>query len=72
MEDKPAGKLTSNNPTVESPKKVFNPIGTESQWSFGWNNGSKDIFNRPNNSKGTLSHYPGFNNYHNQSSIVLG
>ena len=47
MEDKPAGKLTSNSPSVESPKKVLNPIGTESQWSLGWNNGSKDIFNRP-------------------------
>lgn len=53
MEDKPAGKLTTTNPPVDSPKKVFNPIGTESQWSLGWNNGSKDVFNRPNNSKGT-------------------
>jgi len=72
MEDLPAGKLTTSNPPVDSPKKVFNPIGTESQWSLGWNSGSKDIFNRPNNSKGTHWHYQGFNSYHNQSSIVLG
>ena len=57
MEDKPAGKITPNNPPVDSPKKVFNPIGTESQWSLGWNNGNKDVFNRPNNSKGKNSTY---------------
>lgn len=54
MEDKPAGKNTPNNPPIDSPsKRVHNPIGIESQWSLGWNNGGKDIFNRPNNSKGT-------------------
>lgn len=54
MEDKPAGKQTPNNPPVDSPtKKAHNPIGIESQWSLGWNGGSKDIFNRPNSSKGT-------------------
>jgi len=53
MEDKPAGKVTPTNPPVDSPKKASNPIGIESQWSLGWNGGTKDIFNRPNNSKGT-------------------
>lgn len=72
MEEKPAGKITPSNPPVDSPKKVFNPIGTQSQWSLGWNNGSKDIFNRANNSKGTHQNYSGFNAYHNQSSIILG
>lgn len=52
MEDKFAGKQTPSNPPVDSPKKVFNPIGTQSQWSLGWNTGSKDIFNKPNSSKG--------------------
>lgn len=72
MEDKPAGRITPNNPPMDSPKKVFNPIATESQWSLGWNNGSKDIFNRSNNSKGTSTVIKGFNAYHNQSSIVFG
>ena len=37
---------------MESPKKASNPIGIESQWSLGWQGNSKDVFNRPNNSKG--------------------
>ncbi len=28
MEDKPAGKITPNNPPVDSPKKVYNPIAS--------------------------------------------
>lgn len=53
MEERPAGKVTSTNTAVmDSPKKVSNPIGTQSQWSFGWQGNNKDVFNRPNNSKG--------------------
>lgn len=56
MEDRPAGKVTSTNTApVESPKKVSNPIGTQSQWSFGWQGNTKEVFNRPNNSKGNAS-----------------
>lgn len=56
MEERPAGKVTSTNTAVmDSPKKVSNPIGTQSQWSFGWQGNNKDVVNRPNNSKGNGS-----------------
>lgn len=50
MEDIPAGKSSVEIP---SPKKVSNPIGTQSQWSFGWQGNEKSVFNRANDSKGT-------------------
>jgi hypothetical protein len=54
MEDIPAGKLTQSTSEIPTPKKVFNPLGSESQWSLGWQKGSeKTIFNQPNNSKGS-------------------
>ena len=55
MEDIPAGKVTSSANEVPSPKKSYNPIGTSSQWSFGWQGNEKPVFNRPNNSKGRTS-----------------
>lgn len=36
MEDIPAGKSTQSPAEIPSPKKVHNPIGNDSQWSFGW------------------------------------
>lgn len=51
MEDSPAGKKTNTNNFVESPKKTT--VTNQSQWSFGWQPGTRDVFNRPNNSKGT-------------------
>lgn len=54
-EDRPAGKVTASNAVVDSPKKAFNPIGSQSQWSFGWQGGSKDTSNQANNSKGMFS-----------------
>ena len=56
MEDSPAGKKTTGNSFVESPKKTVNTVTNQSQWSFGWNANTKDAFNRPNNSKGTSPH----------------
>lgn len=50
MEDTPAGKSSNEIP---SPKKVSNPIGTQSQWSFGWQSNDRPVFNRANDSKGT-------------------
>ena len=70
MEDSPAGRKTAVNEFKESPKKTT-PTN-QSQWSFGWQPGTKDVVNRPNNSKGTFSIHSGFNSYHNQSSILLG
>ena len=55
MEDSPAGKKTVGNSFVESPKKTVNTATNQSQWSFGWNANTKDVYNRPNNSKGTSS-----------------
>lgn len=55
MEDIPAGKMTQSATSFPSPKKVHNPIGSESQWSFGWQGGEKNVFNRANNSKGAYS-----------------
>lgn len=55
MEDSPAGKKTSGNTFVESPKKVIHGTTNSSQWSFGWNGNAKDVYNRPNNSKGNAS-----------------
>jgi hypothetical protein len=49
MEEIPAGKCSNE---VPSPKKVSNPIGSQSQWSFGWQGNDKPVFNRPNDSKG--------------------
>ena len=72
MEDSPAGKKTSGNSFVESPKKVIHTTTNQSQWSFGWNANTKDAYNRPNNSKGTNALHSGFNLYHNSSSILLG
>lgn len=73
MDNIPAGKVTSGGDSGQpSPKKTFNPIGTESQWSFGWQGNNKDIFNGSNNSKGNSSSSQGFNLYHNTSSIVFG
>jgi hypothetical protein len=54
MEEGPAGKKTAGNSFVESPKKTVNTATNQSQWSFGWNGGAKDSWNRPNSSKGTL------------------
>lgn len=51
MEDIPAGKSSIE---VPSPKKVSNPIGTQSQWSFGWQANDRPVFNRANDSKGTF------------------
>jgi hypothetical protein len=51
---------------------VFNPIASESQWSFGWQGNTKDVVNKPNSSKSMNNTHTGFNLYHNQSSIVLG
>ena len=72
MEDSPAGKKTSGNTFVESPKKT--PVGTtnKSTWSFGWDGGNKPASNNANKSNGNLMFYSGFNLYHNQSSILLG
>ena len=54
MEDIPAGRSTKNvDFEIPSPKKVYNPIGNDSQWSFGWQGNEKSSFNRANNSKGT-------------------
>lgn len=72
MEDSPAGKKTSGNTFVESPKKTPNPVTNQSQWSFGWQANNKDAYNRANNSKGTSPSILGFNLYHNSSSILLG
>lgn len=36
MEDIPAGKSTQSPAEIPSPKKIHNPIGNDSQWSFGW------------------------------------
>jgi len=48
MEDQPAaGQLASNNSFVSSPTKHTNPIGTQSNWSFGWQNNSKNESNHP-------------------------
>lgn len=55
MEDSPAGKKTAGNSFVESPKKTVNTGTNQSQWSFGWNANTKDVYNRPNNSKGISS-----------------
>lgn len=52
MEDSPAGRKTAANEFKESPKKTT--VTNQSQWSFGWQPGTKDVVNRPNNSKGTL------------------
>ncbi len=51
MEDIPAGKLTKTYSDLPTPKKANNPIGIESQWSFGWQGGEKNIFNKSNSSK---------------------
>ena len=51
MEDTPAGKLTKSFTELPTPKKANNPIGIESQWSFGWQGGEKNIFNKSNSSK---------------------
>ena len=53
MEDIPAGKSTQSPAEIPSPKKAHNPIGNNSQWSFGWGGNEKNSFNRGNNSKGT-------------------
>jgi len=54
MDFQAAGQL-SNSQVISSPtKKVYNPIGTDSQWSFGWNSNNKDVFNRPQSSKSYL------------------
>lgn len=55
MEDIPAGKVSTSTNEMPSPKKTYNPIGTASQWSFGWQGNEKPVFNRPNNSKGRRS-----------------
>jgi len=52
MEDIPAGKSTQSPAEIPSPKKVHNPIGNDSQWSFGWGGNDKNSINRANNSKG--------------------
>ena len=52
MDEIPAGKVTPTVP-MDSPKKN-NPIASQSQWSFGWQGGAKDTYNKPNNSKGTI------------------
>lgn len=57
MEDIPAGKLTKSFIELPTPKKS-NPIGIESQWSFGWQGGEKNIFNKSNSSKSNT--YPYF------------
>ena len=57
---------------IESPKKVFNPIGTQSQWSLGWQGNTSDIFNKSQMAKSKLIINLGVSNYHNQSSILLG
>ena len=41
MEESFAGKSTLSNSAYESPKKVYNPIATETQWSLGWQSDSK-------------------------------
>ena len=54
MEEKPAGKLTVKNEIMDSPsKRSNNPIGSQSQWSFGWQGNPRDVVNRQNNSQGT-------------------
>lgn len=55
MEEKPAGRTTTSNDLAGSPRKTSNPIGIQSQWSFGWQGNAKDVVNRPNNSKGKLA-----------------
>ena len=70
MEDSPAGKKTINNTFKESPKK--STISNQSQWSFGWQPGTRDTSNRPNTSNGIPLFNSGFNSYHNQSSILFG
>jgi hypothetical protein len=52
MEDIPAGKMTQSAIEFPSPKKVNNPIGSQSQWSFGWQGSEKTVSNHANNSKG--------------------
>lgn len=52
MEEQAAGRTTVSTDLAGSPRKTSNPIGIQSQWSFGWQGNSKDVYNRPNNSKG--------------------
>ena len=65
MEEKAAGMRTPAN-TAIIPKKVSNPIATESQWSLGWN-GTKDLLRQSD----SINHQ-GFSLYHNHSAIFLG
>ena len=53
MEDIPAGRSTKSNSEVFTPKKASNPIGSESQWSFGWQGGEKGVFAKGSSSKGS-------------------
>lgn len=55
MEDIPAGRVTKSTSEIFTPKKVSNPIGSESQWSFGWQGGEKNVFAKGNNSKGNIA-----------------
>ena len=52
MEEIAAGKHTSATTEVLSPRKVYNPIGTSSQWSFGWQANDRALYNKENSSKG--------------------
>lgn len=52
MEDIPAGRVTKSTSEIFTPKKVSNPIGSDSQWSFGWQGGEKS-FAKGGSSKGT-------------------
>jgi hypothetical protein len=56
MEDQPAaGQLASNGPFVSSPVKHSNPLASQSNWSFGWQNNTKTEGSRPT-SGGTPSY----------------
>lgn len=54
MEDIPAGRVTKSTSEIFTPKKANNPIGSESQWSFGWQGGEKNIFAKGGSSKGNM------------------
>ena len=52
MEDIPAGRRIRTDSQPITPRKANNPIGSQSQWSFGWQGNEPKAMNTANSSKG--------------------
>jgi hypothetical protein len=52
MEDIPAGRRIRTDSEPITPRKASNPIGIQSQWSFGWQANEPKVMNTAASSKG--------------------